>query len=309
MAAWTIAELPEPTRDVERAKRDISEFGYCIVREAISLEVAAAVRERVAEQAEAERKQGLKRLNQVQDEGNVNQWVSVLVNKGSIFQKLLLNPQITPVLEHVLGPGALLSDFSAHAVRPGSASLPLHIDQWWLPQPRPPRADYVRVGAINRENIPPGDPTPTEQAINPPCVANVFWMISDFTEENGAPRIVPRSHLSGAHPDGAVPHPVDTVPLTGPAGTAVIWEGRTWHAAGANTSDATRYGITSYYGGPQFRSLTNFTLASHAPILAGASPELRTLLGFKVWNEYGGTGREIDGFALAADQLEGELEP
>ena len=309
MASWKNDELPAPTGDVEQAKRDITEFGYCIIRDAISPERAAEVRQRLSDQAQAERERGLKRLSQVQDDKGINQWVSTLINKGTVFQDLLLHPRIVPVVEHLLGPEPLLSDFSAHAVHSGSSGLPLHIDQWWMPQPRRPGEDYVRVGATNRLDIAPGDPAPTDQPINPPCVVNVFWMISDFSEANGATRIVPRSHLSGAQPDTCVPHTVETVSITGSAGSVVIWDGRTWHAAGANTANSTRYGITSYYGGPQFRSLTNFTHATHAEVLEGASPALRTLLGFKSWNEYGRTGQSRDGFVLPAEELEGELTP
>ena len=309
MHAWTIEELPAPTSDVEQAKRDITEFGYCIIREAITAERAAEVRQRLAEQAQAEREQGLKRLSQVQDDQGINQWIPTLINKGAVLVELLANPLVVPVAEHLLGPEPLLSDFAAHLVHPGASSLPLHIDQWWMPQPRRPGEHYVQVGAIDRSNIAPGDPAPTDQPINPPCVVNAFWMISDFTDANGGTRIVPRSHLSGAQPDTRVPHSVETISIAGSAGSAVVWDGRTWHAAGANTGNDTRYGITMYFGGPQFRSLTNHTLATHREIVAGASPELRTLLGFKSWNEYGRTGQSEDGYELPAERLTGALKP
>ena len=305
----TTDALPEPTQDLSQAKRDVDTFGYCLIEQALSAPTITEVRTRIEQQSLAERQQGFHHLSQVQDPGGVNQWVNLLINKGEIFQKLLMHPIVSKIVEHLLGEEHVLSDFAAHVVRPGNTALPLHIDQWWMPQPRMPGEDYVRVGATDRTKILPGAPLPSALPINPPCVVNAFWMVSDFTEENGATRVVPGSHLSGQQPDHQVPHSVDTVALTGKAGTVAIWDGRTWHAAGQNRSGLPRYGITSYYGGPQFRSLTNYTLGTHPDIVHNASPALMKLLGFKVWNEYGRTGESKDGFALPAKCQLGALTP
>ena len=307
--SWNNDELPKATRDLRQAIRDVDAHGYCLIEQALPETVVDAVRSRINQQAQAEREQGYHRLSQVQDPGGINQWVYLLINKGEIFQKLLMHPIITGVVEHLLGAEHVLSDFAAHVVRPGNTALPLHIDQWWMPQPLLPGEDYVRVGATDRTRIAAGKPVRSSQPINPPCVVNAFWMISDFTEENGATRVVPGSHYSGQQPDHQVPHSVDTVALTGTAGTVAVWEGRTWHAAGQNHTNAARYGVTSYYSGPQFRSLTNYTLGTQPDILNNASPELKKLLGFKVWNEYGRTGESKDGFALPADQQLPAMKP
>ena len=245
----------------------------------------------------------------MQDPGGNNQWVYLLINKGAVFQNLLMHPSVSAVVNHLLGEEHVLSDFAAHVVRPGNTTLPLHIDQWWMPQPVIPGEDYVRVGATDRSRIGPGAPARSTTPINPPCVVNAFWMVSDFTQENGGTHIVPGSHLSGQQPDHQVPHSVDTVTMSGKAGTVVIWEGRTWHAAGQNTTNAARYGVTTYYTGPQFRSLSNYTLGTLPEILETASPALKKLLGFKIWNEYGRTGVSEDGFALPSHQQIRELKP
>ena len=95
--------------------------------------------------------------------------------------------------------------------------------------------------------------------------------------------------------------------LAYPAGTVVLWDGRTWHSAGENKSNEPRYGITTYYSGPQFRSLQNHTLGSKAALLDGASPELLTLLGFRAFGGYGHTGERDAEFARPSDGLVGEL--
>ena len=47
--------LPTWTRDAGTMKRDIDEHGYCLVKEALTPEQLAETRERLSEQAEAER--------------------------------------------------------------------------------------------------------------------------------------------------------------------------------------------------------------------------------------------------------------
>ena len=47
--------LPTWTRDAGTMKRDIDEHGYCLVKEALTPEQLAEARERLSEQAEAER--------------------------------------------------------------------------------------------------------------------------------------------------------------------------------------------------------------------------------------------------------------
>ncbi len=178
-----------------------------------------------------------------------------------------------------------------------------------MPVPRLPEEEYVRAGDISRINIKIGPPAKSKTPINPPMVMNAMCMMSEFTEENGGTRLVPGSHLSGVQPDQEVPHTVPTVAAVGPAGTVVIWEGRTWHSAGENRSTEERYGLVSYYGAPQARSLANFTLGTKAHVLKDASPELKKLLGFKVWHSYGQTGAHGTEFALPADELIGEMRP
>jgi len=119
-------------------------------------------------------------------------------------------------------------------------------------------------------------------------VCSIMWMISPFSDENGGTRLVPGTHLSGAFPDPAIPHPVATVAACAEAGTALVFDGRLWHSTGANRTDQPRMGIITTYCGPQFRPMENYTIAVKDEVLARrGSPLLRQLLGFKVWQGYG----------------------
>jgi len=307
-ASWNPDELPAPRRNLAALKRDLDLFGYCLVADALSPVEVRTIRARVEEQAAAEQELEFSNANEAHSDAT-NQWVSLLINKGRVFRDLVTHPTALALVRHVLGPEVLLSSNEAHIVRPGGSPMGLHVDQWWLPLERPPTEEHARVGAAKRASVPTGGPAPSSGPIWQPVVCNVIYMISDFTAANGATRIVPKSHLSGHQPSGAVPHPVASIAAEGPAGTALVFEGRTWHAAGLNVSNAARIGMPTYYCGPQFRQLTNFTLGTRRDVLREASPELLRLLGFKVWSTYGSTDDTSADFVRFDAEPVGELKP
>ncbi len=309
-APWDPDALPRASRDPAMLIADMDAWGYCLIEKAFTPQQLAAIHARLEEQAEAERVHGYHILGEsVQDPEGQNQWISMLINKGEVFQQVLHHPLITAVLDHLLGRDHILSETSAHITRPGNSLLEMHTDQWWMPPPVMPGAAYRPAGEITRSSAVTGPLKPAQTPINPPMCANAMCMISDFTEANGATRLVPGSHLTGVQPDQAVPHTMPSVPAEGPAGTVVIWEGRTWHAAGANLTNAPRYGMVTLYAAPQMRTLQNFTYGTKAEVVEAASPEFRKLLGFKTWSGYGETGPLDEEFARPADELIGELQP
>ena len=170
-------------------------------------------------------------------------------------------------MEHLLGFGFLLSNIDVNIAGPGGQPMFLHGDQSFIPPPWPPY----------------------------PIVANVMWMLDDFTAANGATRVVPGSHLLGRGPDyGPEDLARPTVPVCAPEGTAMVFEGRLWHQTGANTTtDQRRVGILAYYCRPFVRQQENFFASLPPDILERTkqAPTLRQLIG---WDHYLSLGM-IDG--------------
>ncbi|MEM9650753.1 MAG: phytanoyl-CoA dioxygenase family protein [Actinomycetota bacterium] len=76
----------------------------------------------------------------------------------------------------------------------------------------------------------------------PEAVLSIMLALTDFTEENGATRVVPGSHRWDDYRVEA--DPARTVPAEMPAGSALMYTGKTIHGGGANTStDQWRFGI------------------------------------------------------------------
>jgi hypothetical protein len=128
--------------------------------------------------------------------------VESLVNKGAEFVQLVGHAAPAPILRHILGEEMLLSIHNAIISKPpvssikcscccsssvcgssgGSCStstspptpMPLHTDQWWMPQPQrrsaPPR---VRVGSINRATSHTAAWGAESEFIAPPVAAQV----------------------------------------------------------------------------------------------------------------------------------------
>jgi len=297
---------PQPGNSPEQLKLDLAEFGYCLVAAALEGAELGAVQKRLIDQARAELNLSIDYKNP----GHLdNQWVNMLINKGEVFERLVLQPLITQLVEYQLGPDFLLSCCDAQIKHPGAGAMPLHTDQWWMPPPADPSGPHAQPAAITRNQGRSLNPVALQSLITPPAVVLALYMVTEFTEQNGATRLIPRSHLSGQQPDPAVPHPVETIAAQGPAGTAIVFDGRLWHAAGRNDSQSSRYGITCAYCGPQFRPLENYTRGLRPEVLQRAAPELVRRLGFKAWSTYGHTGDPDLDVSLDGAQTLGALKP
>ena len=136
-----------------------------------------------------------------------------------------------------------------------------------------------------------------------------MYCLSDFTEINGATRIVPKSHLTGLQPPPDVPHTTVSMAAEAKAGSAIVFEGRLWHGTVANKSNGNRLGLLATYCAPQFRAQENYTLGVDPAVVEQASPELLSRLGYKIWNAYGRTGDPNKGYVHATNQILGEMSP
>lgn len=302
--------LVEPTNDFDKARSDLDKHGFCLLANALEPQQVEALRERLRRQAEAEKalgdafedggakqqwgtfrdEEGRTRRDAFREQnGGVNQRVWMLVNKGAVFLELLEHERVLALIRHVLGQEFLLSSHSANIAKPGGVVMPLHTDQWWMPQPtRRGRANLL-VGSITRTRFDHDDGYDA-QMIAPAACSNVIWMLDDFTPSNGATRVVPGSHTVGRHPDAERDKDVDTVSACAPAGTALITDGRVWHGTGANTGNTARHAVLTTFCGPQFRPQENYVVGTRDEVLENASPDLLALLGLKVWWAYGRTG-------------------
>jgi ectoine hydroxylase-related dioxygenase (phytanoyl-CoA dioxygenase family) len=108
---------------------------------------------------------------------------------------------------------------------------------------------------------------------------SVMWALNDFTEENGATRTVPGSHLwvnqDEVGPDDAVVQ----APMT--KGSALFYLGSVFHGGGANRSGAPRAGLINTYCLGWLRQEVNHILAVPRAIAAQHPEHIQRMMGYE----------------------------
>jgi ectoine hydroxylase-related dioxygenase (phytanoyl-CoA dioxygenase family) len=105
-----------------------------------------------------------------------------------------------------------------------------------------------------------------------------MWALTDFTEANGATRVVPDSHRS---PDEVRYEPADTVPAEMPQGSVVLYLGSTVHGGGANQTDLTRIGVNVDYLLGWLRQEENQYLSYSLDQVRAMPERVQRLLGYE----------------------------
>jgi ectoine hydroxylase-related dioxygenase (phytanoyl-CoA dioxygenase family) len=75
-------------------------------------------------------------------------------------------------------------------------------------------------------------------------ILSTMWALTDFTDENGATRVVPGSHKLK---DSRSFSYDESEPAEMKAGSVLLYTGLLYHGAGANSSDANRDGLIAHY--------------------------------------------------------------
>jgi ectoine hydroxylase-related dioxygenase (phytanoyl-CoA dioxygenase family) len=109
-----------------------------------------------------------------------------------------------------------------------------------------------------------------------------MWAITDFTEENGATRLVPGSHLRD-EPPNPLEH-YDTIAAEMSKGSVLVWVGSLWHGGGANRTDRRRVGIAMNYCAGFIRQQENQQLGVPPSLVKTFPRRLQELIGYSVYN-------------------------
>lgn len=111
-------------------------------------------------------------------------------------------------------------------------------------------------------------------------MCNTMWALTDFTEENGATRIVPGSHKKTTYPDYNDQSSIETIAAEMNKGDVLIWNGALWHGGGANGTSERRVGIAMNYCAGFIRQQENQQLGIPFDIAKGFTPRLQELCGY-----------------------------
>jgi ectoine hydroxylase-related dioxygenase (phytanoyl-CoA dioxygenase family) len=176
-----------------------------------------------------------------------------LLGRSAICRELVQHPSVLATTRAVL---AQATSFQLHltqviAIGPGEPAQMIHRDQWAF--------DFF--------------PFPAGYEVQ----CNTIWAMTDFSEANGATRVVPGSHR---REDRLQFGPEDTVAAEMPAGSLLLYTGSLYHGAGENRSDSVRCGLNLTYSLSWLRQEENQYLAVPADVARTFDEPLLRLMGY-----------------------------
>ncbi|MFC7447153.1 phytanoyl-CoA dioxygenase family protein [Rhodococcus daqingensis] len=136
----------------------------------------------------------------------------------------------------------------------------------------------------------------------PEAVANFLIALTDFTEENGATRVIPGSNHWEDFTDRGEPE--QTIPAVMNAGDALLFSGKTVHGGGANvTSDQYRRGLAFAMSPGYLVGEEAFPLMVDLELVKTLPERIQRLLGFRSQYPIGSPGIWTVDVADVADYL------
>jgi ectoine hydroxylase-related dioxygenase (phytanoyl-CoA dioxygenase family) len=242
--------MPASSGGAEVAQR-LLEDGYVVVGDLLSPDEVAAAR------ADLSRVLRSTPTGRNDFEGRATQRVYALFAKTRTFDRAATGPLLLEVLDQVLGHYQLSAPVGIR-IGPGETAQVLHRDDAVYPLPRP----------------------------GPPVVVNTMWPLDEFTEANGATRLIPGSHRwePGRQPTSSD----EVVAATMTPGTVLFYLGGVWHGGGANRTGQPRLGVILEYAAGWLRPQENHCLAVPREIAAGLPGRLQELLGYGIYPPFVG---------------------
>ncbi|MDZ7677164.1 MAG: phytanoyl-CoA dioxygenase family protein [Acidimicrobiales bacterium] len=176
-----------------------------------------------------------------------------LLARSETSRALIQHPTVRGAVDLVLGDA---TSYQLHltqliAVGPGESAQDIHRDQWAF--------DFF--------------PFPSGYEVQ----CNTLWAMTDFTEANGATRVIPGSnHFE----DRQRFTEVDTIPAEMPKGSVLFYTGTLYHGRGANRSEQVRCGVNITYSVAWLRQEENQYLTVPVETARIFDEDLQRLMGY-----------------------------
>jgi ectoine hydroxylase-related dioxygenase (phytanoyl-CoA dioxygenase family) len=176
-----------------------------------------------------------------------------LIARSVKFREIVQNPLVLATARGVLSHSTTIQLHLTQliGIGPGEPAQQIHRDQWAF--------DFF--------------PFPKNYEVQ----CNTIWAMTDFTEENGATRVIPKSnHFDDKLEFGLA----DTEPAEMTKGSVLFYTGSLYHGAGANRSRDTRCGINVTYCVSWLRQEENQYLSTPFDVARTLPVDLLKLMGY-----------------------------
>ena len=223
---------------VDALQRQIERDGFCVVEGVIPAGEVQAINAELLAALESNRERSEGELAKTRSRGHRIGTPGVAVLKQAInevlsFAPYLADRRVLDIVEAFFGAWARISCTDCVANMPGNARGYWHAD-WPYNQ-------------TNASHI----PAPYPDAV---LHLSTIWMLTPFSAETGGTLVVPGSHRWPRNPaagdmpevDNEAVYPTERH-VEGPAGSALVYDSRLWHAVAANRSDQPRVALIVRY--------------------------------------------------------------
>lgn len=236
---------PDPEADAHADT--IRQEGFVVLRDVLSPAQVAAMRAALSPWLQG------RLMGRNDFEGFRSERVYALLAKDPALALLVEHPRLLAIVDRLLAPHYLLSAFLAIQVHSGETPQGWHFDDGGCRVPRP----------------------------RPMCGVSAIWALDEFTPENGATEVIPRSHLWGDDVSRAA-ESARARSICMSAGSVVVLAGTLHHRGGASRGGSTRLGVTPQYCQPWLRQLENMALAVPPALASCLSVRVQELLGYSI---------------------------
>jgi ectoine hydroxylase-related dioxygenase (phytanoyl-CoA dioxygenase family) len=232
----------------EQVSEIIDRDGCVIIDQVLDLTAIESINSEISPYLEAAKK------GSDEFEGYQTKRMGSLVARSPSSHQVIMNPIVLDAAAHTLHHGTTyqLHVTEVISIGPNSEPQDIHRDQWafdLFPFPQ----DFEVVFAT-------------------------MWALTDFTEENGATRVVPGSHKMK---DKLKFKMEDSVPAEMKAGSVLLYTGSAYHGGGRNSSQMTRTGLIFHYSLGWLRQEENQYLSVPAEMLQTLPEDLLRMMGYQ----------------------------
>jgi ectoine hydroxylase-related dioxygenase (phytanoyl-CoA dioxygenase family) len=187
--------------------------------------------------------------------GKQTRRTGAVVGRSPSSHDLIQHPTILEVTGKLLHQA---QSFQLHltqtiAIGPGSPAQSIHRDEWAF--------DFFEF--------------PSDHHVQ----CNTIWAMTDFTEENGATRLIPGSQADPVDLRRTID---ESVPAEMTKGSCLLYTGKVYHGGGANQSDDTRVGLNVTYNVGWLRQEENQYLSVPREVAKTLDDDLLRLMGYRI---------------------------
>ena len=237
---------------LEIALNALKDEGYVIIQDVLANEMLTQAKTRLYHVRELIIQEiGVDRLERAGEAGVLR----LIAKYDPFFLKFLELPEVLAVIDHTISNTAILHVQNGLILPPLAPHQKLDIFQTRF------HMDFPRI--IN-EYL---------------CSMNTFFLIDEFTADNGGTLVVPHSQQLRQRPDNDFLNQ-NAISVVAPAGSMVVFDSTLWHAAGANRSDRDRLAINQQFTRSYFKQQIDYVRALGDELIGAQQARTQQILGY-----------------------------